>query len=50
MGVAIGVETELAVSRLVTFGTDEGIAQDLLAACERGFVGAINEKDDDGQD
>lgn len=44
-GAVLGVETEAAARRLVDGGVDPIIAEDLLAACERGLVTAYNEKD-----
>ena len=49
MGYVAGVETERAATRIAGAGVDREIAEDLLAACEVGFVTAVNEKDgDDG--
>ncbi len=45
MGYVAGIETERAVNRIEGAGVDREIAEDLLAACEVGFVAAVNEKD-----
>ncbi|WP_127142838.1 hypothetical protein [Pelagibacterium montanilacus] len=43
----VGVELGPAVERLVRAGLEPEDAEDLLMACERGFVAAVNEKDDE---
>lgn len=42
-----GVETDRAEARLEGAGVHPEIAEDLLSACEVGFVTAANEKDED---
>ena len=51
MGTVVGIELDRAERRLTQQGIDIDEAEDLLAACEIGFVKAVNEKkDDDGQE
>lgn len=47
MSYLVGADMTIAQRRLVAAGVDEEIAEDLLAACERGFVAAMNAKDED---
>lgn len=47
MSYLAGADLTIAHRRLVAAGVDQEIAEDLLAACERGFVTAMNEKDGD---
>jgi hypothetical protein len=49
MGAVSGVNLDRATGKLVGAGVDIELAGDLLAACERGFVAAVNEKDDGEQ-
>jgi hypothetical protein len=46
MGVIVGVDLDVAYRRCARAGIDPEIAEDLLAACERGFVTAITEQED----
>ena len=46
MGVVAGVDTSRAEARLEAVGLHREIADDLLSACELGFVTAANEKDE----
>lgn len=48
LGSVTGVELDRAERRLVSAGITLDLAEDLLAACEIGFVKAANEKDEDG--
>lgn len=49
MGVVAGVDVSRAEARLEATGLHREITEDLLSACELGFVMAANEKDgDDG--
>ena len=52
MGYVAGVDTSRAQSRLEKLGLSTETAEDLLAACEQGFVAAVNEKagEADGQE
>lgn len=46
LGAIIGVELALPHARMLAAGIDPETAEDLLAACEKGFVAAMNERDD----
>ncbi|HEV7344150.1 MAG TPA: hypothetical protein VGN60_00765 [Devosia sp.] len=50
MGVVLGLESGPALRQLVRAGMDEGLAEDLLGACEQGMIAALNEKDDQDGD
>ena len=50
LGHIAGVDTSRAERRMVEAGADRDWAETLLAACEVGFVKAVNEKDDDGEE
>lgn len=45
MSYVAGIEMGRAEARLEASGVDREIAEDLLSACEIGFVTAANEKD-----
>ena len=47
MGTVLGIESGLAVRKLVRAGVDIGLAEDLIGACEQGMAVALNERDDD---
>lgn len=47
LGGVIGVDLDRAIARLERAGIETDLAEDLLTACERGFVAAMSEKDDD---
>ena len=47
MGMVVGVDLTIATRKLMQAGIAEELAGDLLAACERGMVAALNEKDDE---
>jgi hypothetical protein len=47
LGGIIGVDTTVALRRMLRADIQRDIAEDLLAACERGFVAAMNEKDEE---
>lgn len=44
-GTAVGVDCSRASERLIAAGVDRDEAEILLAACERGMLTALNEKD-----
>ena len=46
-GAATGVDYGRGLTRLMAAGVDTDEAEVLLAACERGMLSALNEKDDD---
>lgn len=48
MGTIVGVETASAIERLVGTGVDRSVAEDLIGACEAGFLKAIRDEDGDG--
>lgn len=48
MGYVAGIDLQRIEDRLVGEGLPRPVAEDLLAACEVGFVKASNEKDEDG--
>lgn len=47
MGVVLGIDGQFAIKKLVRAGLDEGLAEDLIAACEQGMAAALNTKEDD---
>jgi len=47
MSYIAGVVTTGMLGRLERDGMDRNTAEDLAAACEQGFVTAMNEKDED---
>ena len=49
MGTVLGIETGPAIRKLVRAGLDEGLAEDLVGACEQGMAAALNEREDDGE-
>lgn len=46
MGAVVGVDLADARAMLAAGGMDSEIAAELLAGCEKGFVLAMNERDD----
>lgn len=46
MGHIAGIESGPVLRRLVDAAIDPLIAEDLIDACERGMVAAVNEKDE----
>lgn len=42
-----GIDDSRALARLIDAGIDREIAEDLLGACEAGFVKAANEREED---
>lgn len=48
LGAIVGVEVERAIQRAIGSGVPAGIADELMAACEAGFVTAANERDEHG--
>lgn len=49
LGAVVGVELDMPIEQLTEAGVGRALAQDLLGACEMGFVAAVNEKDGDDQ-